>query len=105
MPDMVLLSYDEAADRHVPQQARQAERLEQEWPAWHRIPFNDDDLGIDAGALELGGQAAGRAADAPEVVRRIAVIAAPGDKADVRTRVHGPTGEVISTITAVLQQT
>ena len=83
MMDVVLRPGDEAANRHVPERMGQGEGLQQEWTVRHGIPFDDDDLGVDPGMVELGGKAIGRAIDTTEVVRRVTVVAAPGHEADV----------------------
>jgi hypothetical protein len=93
--DVVLRPDDEAADRDVVERFRQLQDVQQQRTIRHGVPFHDDDLGIDPGMLELGGKAVGRAIDTTEVVRRVAVVAAPGYEADVRTRVHKARVEVI----------
>ena len=85
---VVLRIDDDAADADVPQARRYIEDVDQVRPAGRRVPVGDDDLAIDGRALELARKAGRGAVNPADVARRIGVIAAIGDEADVRGRGH-----------------
>ncbi|HZV92354.1 MAG TPA: hypothetical protein VFF72_04005 [Caldimonas sp.] len=90
--EVVLRFDDDTANADVPQMRWHIEDVDEVRAAGRRIPVGDDDLAVDAGAFELPRKAGHGAVDPADVARRIGVIAAIGDEADVRGRGHSAVG-------------
>ena len=85
---VVLLADDNRPYAHVAALRQGVQRLDDEGTARWRIPFDEDDLGIESRPLQLSDKEACRALDAQDKVVGVAVVTEVGDESNVWLGVH-----------------
>lgn len=84
----MFLADDDAANLDAATLGQRPQRIDQERVAGWRIPFDENQLCVDAGPLELAHEEARRPPDTQVEIACITVVAKIRDKGNVWLRVH-----------------